>query len=314
MKKLSSTSLKKNIKTIKRNWILYLFLIPMILYFIIFCYLPIYGIQIAFQNYRIGELFGQSEWVGFKHFIRFFNSAWFGTILKNTVTISLLSLVLGFPLPIILALMLNEVKNIRLRKVVQTVTYAPHFISLVVLCGTITIFLNPSTGLIGMLLNGAREMLGMEPVNLLMQGSAFKWIYVLSGVWQGTGWGSVIYFAALSAVDPQLVEAAKIDGANKIQCIWHVNIPVLIPTIIIQLILRCGSLINVGYEKVYLLQNDTILKASEVISTYVYRSGIQGGQYSFSTAVSLFNSAINAMLLIMVNTIVRKLDESNSLW
>lgn len=314
MKKLSSTSLKKNIKTIKRNWILYLFLIPMILYFIIFCYLPIYGIQIAFQNYRIGELFGQSEWVGFKHFIRFFNSAWFGTILKNTVTISLLSLVLGFPLPIILALMLNEVKNIRLRKVVQTVTYAPHFISLVVLCGTITIFLNPSTGLIGMLLNGAREMLGMEPVNLLMQGSAFKWIYVLSGVWQGTGWGSVIYFAALSAVDPQLVEAARIDGANKIQCIWHVNIPVLIPTIIIQLILRCGSLINVGYEKVYLLQNDTILKASEVISTYVYRSGIQGGQYSFSTAVSLFNSAINAMLLIMVNTIVRKLDESNSLW
>ena len=314
MKKLSSTSLKKNIKTIKRNWILYLFLIPMILYFIIFCYLPIYGIQIAFQNYRIGELFGQSEWVGFKHFIRFFNSAWFGTILKNTVTISLLSLVLGFPLPIILALMLNEVKNIRLRKLVQTVTYAPHFISLVVLCGTITIFLNPSTGLIGMLLNGAREMLGMEPVNLLMQGSAFKWIYVLSGVWQGTGWGSVIYFAALSAVDPQLVEAARIDGANKIQCIWHVNIPVLIPTIIIQLILRCGSLISVGYEKVYLLQNDTILKASEVISTYVYRSGIQGGQYSFSTAVSLFNSAINAMLLIMVNTIVRKLDESNSLW
>ena len=312
--KLKSKEMKKNIKTIKRNWILYLFLIPMVIYFIIFSYVPIYGIQIAFQDYKIGEMFGQSEWVGFKHFIRFFNSNWFGTVMKNTITISLLSLVLGFPLPIILALLLNEVKNIRIRKLVQTVTYAPHFISLVVLCGAITMFLSPSTGIIGMLFNAVREMLGMDSVNLLTRGAAFKWIYVLSGVWQGTGWGSVIYFAALSAVDPQLVEAARIDGANKIQCIWHVNIPVLTPTIIIQLILRVGHLISVGYEKVYLLQNDTILKASEVISTYVYRAGLQGAQYSFSTAVSLFNSAINATLLIIVNTIVRKLDENNSLW
>ena len=303
-----------NIKMIKRNWILYLFLVPIVAYFIIFCYVPIYGIQIAFQDYRIGEVFGESEFAGFKHFIRFFNSAWFGTVMKNTITISLLSLVLGFPIPIILALMLNEVKNVRLRKLVQTITYAPHFISLVVLCGTITIFLSPTTGILGMLVNGVREMLGMEHTNLLMQGSAFKWIYVLSGIWQESGWRSVIYFAALSAVDPQLVEAARIDGANKIRCIWHVNIPVLIPTIIIQLILRCGHLISVGYEKVYLLQNDTILKASEVISTYVYRAGIQGAQYSFSTAVSLFNSAVNAVLLIIVNTIVRKLDENNSLW
>lgn len=304
----------KNIKLMRENWILYLFLIPIVLYFIIFSYVPIYGIQIAFQDYRIGEMFGESKWVGFKHFSRFFNSVWFETVMKNTITISLLSLVLGFPTPIILALLLNEVRNIRLRKVIQTVTYAPHFISLVVMCGAITMFLSPSTGILGMLVNQVRGMFGMDSINLLQTGSAFKWIYVLSGIWQGTGWGSVIYFAALSAVDPQLVEAARIDGANKVQCIWHVNIPVLIPTIIIQLILRMGNLISVGYEKVYLLQNDTILKSSEVISTYVYRAGLQGGQYSFSTAVSLFNSAINAVLLIVVNTIVRKLDENNSLW
>ena len=305
---------KKNMIQIKRNWILYLFLIPMIIYFIVFCYMPIYGIQIAFQDYRIGEAFGQSEWVGFDHFERLFNSVWFGIIMKNTITISLLSLILGFPTPIILALMLNEVRNMKLRKLVQTVTYAPHFISMVVLCGAVTMFLSPSTGILGMIINGVREWLGMDSVNLLTKGGAFKWIYVLSGIWQETGWGSVIYFAALSAVDPQLLESARIDGANKVQCIWHVNVPALIPTIIIQLILRFGNLISVGYEKVYLLQNDTILKASEVISTYVYRAGIQGTQYSFSTAVSLFNSVINAVLLILVNTIVRKLDENNSLW
>lgn len=313
-KEIRKKEMAKNIRLMRQNWILYLFLVPIVLYFIIFAYVPIYGIQIAFQDYRIGQMFGESEWVGFKHFTRFFNSVWFETVMKNTITISLLSMVLGFPTPIILALLLNEVKNLRLRKVIQTVTYAPHFISLVVMCGAITMFLSPSNGILGMLVNGVRGMLGMDSINLLQTGSAFKWIYVLSGIWQGTGWGSVIYFAALSAVDPQLVEAARIDGANKMQCIWHVNIPVLIPTIIIQLILRMGNLISVGYEKVYLLQNDTILKSSEVISTYVYRAGLQGGQYSFSTAVSLFNSAINAVLLIIVNTIVRKLDENNSLW
>lgn len=305
---------KKAIKAYTHNWVLYVFMIPAILYYIIFEYMPIYGIQIAFQDYRIGEAFGESTWVGFKHFLKFFNSVWFDVVLKNTLTISVLGLVLSFPIPIILALLLNEVQNMKFRKLVQTMTYAPHFISVVVLCGAINLFLSPSTGIIGLFINGIREFMGMKPVNIMMDGEAFKWIYVLSGIWQGTGWSSIIYFAALSGVDPGLVEAAKIDGANKIQCIRHINLPILIPTIVIQLILKSGSILSVGYEKVYLLQNDSILRASEVISTYVYRTGLQGAQYSFSAAVSLFNSVVNAAMLILVNSITRKLSSENSLW
>lgn len=301
-------------KNIRQNWILYLFVLPVVVYYIVIHYIPIYGVQIAFQDYRVGEKFGQSEWVGLKHFFRFFESVWFGTVLKNTLSISLLSLVIGFPLPIILALLLNEVRNMKFRKLVQTISYAPHFISTVVLCGVVTMFMSPSTGIIGAGINAVRSLMGLESINYLSQGAAFKWIYVLSGVWQGTGWGSVIYFATLSGVDPQLVEAAKVDGANKLQCIWHINIPVLIPTIVLNLILRSGELLSVGREKVYLLQNDTILRSSEVISTYVYRVGLLGGQYSFSAAVGLFNSVVNATMLILVNSIIRKLDSSNSLW
>lgn len=305
--------IKKVIRSYTRNWILYLFVIPAIVYYIMFHYVPIYGIQIAFQDYRVGQAFGESKWVGLKHFTKFFNSAWFTTILKNTLSISLLSF-LSFPLPIILALLLNEVKNMKFRKLVQTATYAPHFISTVVLCGAINLFLSPSTGIIGVFVNEIREVFGMKPINIMTKGNLFKWIYVLSGIWQGTGWSSVIYFAALSGVDPQLVEAAKVDGANKVQCIWHINLPVLIPTIVIQLILQSGNILSVGYEKVYLLQNDTILRSSEVISTYIYRVGLQGAQYSFSTAVNLFNSVINAIMLILVNGITRKLSSENSLW
>lgn len=293
---------------------MYLFVLPGVLYYIIFHYIPIYGVQIAFQDYKVGEMFGQSEWVGLKHFVRFFQSAWFETVLKNTLTLSLLDLVLGFPLPIILALLLNEVQNSKFRKTVQTITYAPHFISMVVLCGAVTMFLSPSTGILGTTFNSIRVAMGLGEINLLTTGSAFKWVYVLSGIWQDVGWSSIIYFATLSGTDPQILEAAKVDGANKLQCIWHINLPVLIPTIIIQLILRCGSILSIGYEKVYLLQNDTILRSSEVISTYVYRSGIQGAQYSFSAAVGLFNSLINATILIAVNAIVRKIDRDNSLW
>jgi len=313
MKKANKKIVNK-LRAIRVNWMLYLFMLPAIVYYIVFHYIPIYGVQIAFQDYRIGEAFGDSVWAGVKHFQRFFNSAWFGTVLKNTLTLSLLNLFLGFPLPIILALLLNEVKNMRFRKLVQTMTYAPHFISVVVLCGTLTMFLSPSTGIIGMAINGVREMMGLSSINVLSNGDAFKWIYVLSGIWQGTGWGSVIYLAALSGVDPQLLEAAEMDGANKVQRIIHINLPVLVPTIIIQLILKCGQMLNVGYEKVYLLQNSTILQSSEVISTYVYRSGIQGAQYSYSTAVSLFNSVVNATILVIVNQITRKLSAENSLW
>lgn len=308
------TKQKKLWNSIRKNWVLYLLLLPMISWYIIFQYIPIYGVQIAFQDYEMGQVFGQSEWVGLKHFIDFFESVWFGRLLKNTLTISILGLLIGFPANIILALMLNEVSNLRFRKTVQTVTYAPHFISLVVLCGTIKLFLSPSVGILGSAINAVRELIGLEAVNLLADGSAFKWIYVLSGVWQGAGWGSIIYFAALSGVDPQLVEAAKIDGANKLQCIRHINLPVLMPTIVINLILQCGSILNIGYEKVYLLQNDGILLDTEVISTYVWRSGLQRAQFSFSAAVGLFNSMVNAIILIVVNTIARKLDKETSLW
>lgn len=309
----SAQSVRRTLHGIASNWVLYVFVLPAVAYYIIFHYIPIYGIQIAFQDYRIGDAFGASQWVGLKHFLRFFQSAWFGTVMRNTLSLSLLSLAF-FPMSIILALLLNEVQNMRFRKMVQTVTYAPHFISMVVLCGAVTMFLSPSTGLIGMAINAVRGAAGKESINLLSVGSAFKWIYVLSGVWQGTGWSSIIYFAALSGVDPQLLEAAEVDGANKLQRMIHINLPVLVPTIIIMLILQCGSLLNVGYEKVYLLQNDTILQSSEVISTYVYRAGLKGGQYSYSTAISLFNSCINAVLLVTVNAISRKLDSSSSLW
>ena len=294
-------------KNLRKNWILYLFVLPLVSYYILFHYIPIYGVQIAFQDYRVGQKIGQSTWVGIKHFKRFFSSIWLKTILTNTLTINLLSLVVGFPLPIIVALLLNEVRNLKFRKLVQTVSYAPHFISTVILCGIVTMFMSPSTGILGTAINWVRELFGLRSMNYLTHGPAFKWIYVLSGVWAGTGWGSIVYFATLSGVDPQLAEAAKVDGANKLQCIWHINIPVLVPTIIINLILRSGELLSVGKEKVFLLQNDTILMSSEVISTYVYRVGLLGGQYSYSAAVGLFMSLISFILLWITNTIARKM-------
>lgn len=305
---------KKMWRTIRQNWLLYVFILPLIVYYILFRYMPIYGIQIAFQDFRAGDLFGQSEWVGFKHFIRFFESSWCSTIIKNTLTLSLTALIVGFPLPIILALLLNEIQHLKFRKTVQTIMYAPHFLSNVVVCGMATMFLSPSTGLIGATVNTVREMFGLPSINILSIGSAFKWIYVFVGTWKGLGWGTIIYFAALSAVDPQLVEAAKVDGANKLQCMWHINLPTLIPTIVIQLILKAGDLLSVGQDRVLLLQNDTILRSSEVIQTYVYRVGLTGAQYSFSAAVGLFNSLVNAIMLILVNAIVRKVNESSALW
>lgn len=299
---------------IKRNWVLYLFILPAFLWLFIFHYIPIYGVQIAFQDYKPGQAFGTSEWVGLKYFKQFFNSYWFPVVMKNTITISLLTFALDFLPPIVLALLLNEVQNSKVKKTVQTITYAPHFISIVVLCGALRLFLSPESGLIGVAVNSVRALFGLEEVNLLMSGPAFKWLYALSSVWQGMGWGSVIYFAALSGVDVQLLEAAKIDGASKLQRIWYINVPVLIPTIVIQTILRFGGLISVGFDKTYLLQNPTILDYSEVISTYVYRAGITGAKFSYGSAVGLFNNLINVIMLVTVNTIVRRLDKDLSLF
>lgn len=302
----------KTLLTMKRNWLLYLFILPAFLWLLIFDYWPMYGVQIAFQNYKPGEIFGESQWVGLKYFKQFFDSYWFPVVMKNTFVISLLGFVLGFPLPIVLALMLNEVMNLKFKKTVQTITYAPHFISTVVLCGALTLFLSPESGLIGATVNAIRGKMGMGEVNLLMNGPMFKWIYVLSGIWQGTGWGAILYIAALSAVDMEQIDAARIDGASKIQRIIHINLPVLKPTIVIQLIMSCGSLLSVGFQKVYLLQSDTTLSYSEVISTYVYRAGINGAQFSFGTAVGLFNNLVNVAMMVIANTIVKKVDENLS--
>lgn len=292
-----------------RNWELYLFIAPAFLYFLIFHYGPMYGIQIAFKNFIPTLGITGSPWVGFDHFVRFFNSYYFWDLLWNTLSISLYELAIGFPLPIILALAFNEVKDSFFKRTVQTVTYAPHFISVVVMSGMIITFLSPSSG---MIVNFV-EMLGFQAPQFLTDPAWFKTVYVLSGVWQSAGWGTIIYLAALSGVDPQLHEAAVVDGASRFKRILHINIPAIVPTITILLILNMGSILGVGFEKILLLQNPLNMSSSDVISTFVYRSGLVDAQYSFSTAVGLFNSVINAILLIAVNQIARRTSE-NSLW
>ncbi|MBB6734014.1 ABC transporter permease [Cohnella zeiphila] len=292
-----------------RNWELYLFLVPAIAYFLVFYYWPMYGIQIAFKNYVPSKGFLGSPWVGFEHFERFFHSYYFWDLLWNTLSISFYALAVGFPLPIILALAFNEVRNGAFKKTVQTVTYAPHFISMVVMCGMIMTFLSPSSGMIVRII----ELLGMEPAAFLTDPHWFKTVYVLSEVWQSTGWGAIIYLAALSGVDPQLHEAAIVDGAGRFKRMWHINLPAIVPTIVILLILNMGNILGVGYEKILLLQNPLNMESSDVISTFVYRSALVNGQYSFSTAVGLFNSVINAFMLVVVNLIAKR-TSNNSLW
>ena len=289
-------------KSVLRNWRLYVMCAPAVIFFTLFAYKPMYGILIAFKNFSMRKGILGSPWVGFQNFARLFTSYWFPVILKNTLTLSLLTLVLGFPIPIVLALLLNEVKSNRFRKTFQTISYAPHFISVVVLCGMVTLFVSPTSGII----NKFIAMTGAEPVAFLQEPAMFKWVYVLSGVWQEMGWGSIIYFATLSGVDKSLIEAAEMDGASRLQKIWYINLPVLVPTIIVLLILNCGSLLGVGYEKVYLLQNATTVSASEVISTYVYKVGLEQSDFSFGTAAGLFNSVVNSAILIVANAISRR--------
>ena len=297
------------LKNLRKYWQYYILLLPALAYFLIFCYGPMYGAQIAFRNFNARDGITGSAWVGFAHFERFFRSPYFGSLLRNTFVISIYGLLAGFPLPILLALSLNELKGTKVKKLAQTVTYAPYFISTVVMCGMLIAFLNPNTGIINKLI----AALGGEPVPFLSEAALFPSIYVWSGVWQGTGWGSVIYFAAHSGVDPQLLEAATLDGATRWQKIWYVNLPALMPTIVIMLIMNCGSLLSVGYEKAFLLQNALNLETSEVISTYVYKTGLVSAQYSFSTAIGLFNSVVNLILLVTVNAVSRRIGE-NSLW
>jgi putative aldouronate transport system permease protein len=300
---------KKIVRKIRKNWDLYLLIIPIIAYFIIFKYIPMYGLQIAFKDFIAVDGIFNSPWVGLEHFERFFQSFYFERLLSNTLLIGLYELAVGFPIPIILALMINEVKNKYFKSFIQTITYAPHFLSVVVVVGILYLFLSPQTGIINQLI----VILGGEPIYFMAEPAWFKTIFVFSGVWQNMGWSSIIYLAALSAIDPQLQEAAKIDGASRLQRIWHINLPSIKPTIIIMLILQCGSILGVGFEKVFLMQNSLNMSASDVISTHIYRTGILGADYSYSTAIGLFESFVNLIILLLVNYTARKVNKV-SLW
>lgn len=284
------------------SWQLYVLLLPTVVYLLIFNYLPMAGIQIAFKDYKMSKGIWDSAWVGMKHFNYFFNSVQFENLMVNTIKLSVYALLLGFPLPIILALLLNESKNLKLKKAVQSLTYAPYFISTVVLVSMLSLFLSPSTGVI----NKVIELLGGQAIDFMGSERMFRPVYILSGIWQGTGWSSIIFIAALAGIDPQLHEAAEIDGANRLQRIWHINIPGILPTMVIVFILSCGSIMSVGFEKAFLMQNSMNQGASEIIATYVYKLGIQKAQYSYTTAIGLFNSLINLVLLVIVNKISKK--------
>lgn len=288
---------RKSIMQVLGNWQLYLMLLPAVLYLILFVYKPMYGIQIAFREFKFKTGITGSEWVGLNQFETLFNSYWFPLAFKNTLIISITSLVVTFPLPIIFAMLINEVRNEKVKRTVQTISYAPHFISTVVMCGVVIMLLNPTNGIVNIFI----EMLGGSRVAFTQDPKLFKWVYIFSGVWQSLGWSSVIYFAALAAVDKGLLEAAEIDGANRIHRIIHINIPTILPTIMIQLILNAGKIMSLGYEKVLLLQNQMNLMGSEILATYVYKVGLQQYSYSFSTAANIFNSVCNCILLITVN-------------
>lgn len=291
-----------------RNKTLYLMVLPVVAYYIIFCYVPMYGILMAFQDYDPAWGVIGSPWVGFEHFIDFFSSEYFWRLIRNTLTISVSALIFGFPMPIILALLINEFSNKYFVKTVKTISYLPHFISLVVVCGIIKDFVGPN-GLIG----GIYSQITGTQMSMLMNPKLFVPIYIVSNIWQGMGWDSIIYIAALAGIDSQLYEACKLDGGGRIRQTFSVTLPGILPTIVILLIMRIGGLLSVGYEKIILLYNDNIMETADVISTYVYRKGLQNMEWSFGTAVGLFNSVINVCLLIVANTISRKVSET-SLW
>lgn len=290
------------------HWQIYLLVAPAVIYIFLFNYLPMVGLQIAFRDYRASKGIWGSQWVGLKYFIKFFNYPNCWKIIRNTLVLSLYSLA-TFPLSIIAALLINELRSVSYKKVVQMVTYAPHFISTVVICSMITLFMNQSSGLI----NNVIAALGGKHVDFLGTAAYFPHIYVWSGVWQNLGWGTIIYLATLSAVSPELHEAAYLDGANRMQIILHVNIPCILPTVVIMLIMNCGTILSVGFEKVYLLQNALNLDTSQTISTYNYELGLLGGQYSYTTAIGLFNTVVNVVMLTIVNTVSRRVSEI-SLW
>ncbi|KQY82216.1 sugar ABC transporter permease [Paenibacillus sp. Root52] len=297
-------------KELVRNRYVYLMLLPVVAYYLIFSYGPMYGLLMAFQeSYSPVKGIMSGEWVGFDNFTMFFESYYFWRLIKNTLILSFYSIVFGFPAPIILALLLNEVRKKWFRSTVQTVSYMPHFISVVVVVGMLKTF----SSLDGGLFNVIRGFFDLQPLMFLAEKDMFRPLYILSNIWQGAGWASIIFLAALSGIDPQLYEAAKIDGANRWRQLLHITLPGIMPTIVIMLILRMGAVMNADFQKILLMQTAPTYETSDVISTFVYRSGILEGNYTYSTAIGLFNGVINFALLIAANAISRKLN-STSLW
>ena len=298
---------RRRMKKIFCNWQLYLFLLPTVAYFLIFRYYPMYGLQIAFRNYKAAKGIWGSQWVGLKNFERFFNTADFSRLLTNTLAVSVGNLLISFPIPILLALLLNQLPSKLYKKVVQTAIYAPHFISTVVLVGIIFLFFSPSSGIV----NHMIAALGGERIHFMAEPSWFRPLYIGSEIWQSAGWGSILYLAALAGINPELHEAAIMDGANKYQRVWHIDIPGILPTVVIMFILNSGKVMAVGFEKAYLMQTSLNISASEIIATYVYKRGLLQSQFSFSTAVGVFESVINLILICTVNFISRKVSSSS---
>ncbi len=298
-----------DLKRLKKSWQLYVIIFLPLAFILLFHYGPMYGIQIAFKEYDVTKGIFGSSWVAWKHFDRFIGSYNFRNIVWNTVSISLYSLVFGLPVPIILAISLNECDSKKYKKFVQTVTYAPHFISMVVMVSMVILALSLNNGII----NNIIAALGGTRINFMSKPEMFKSIYVLSGIWQNMGYSSILYLAVLTGIDPTLYEAAIIDGASRMKKIRHIDLPFLIPTIIIMLILALGQIMNVGFEKIYLMQNKLNLSASETIATYIYKIGIENANFSYSAAIGLFNSVINCVLIVLVNQVARKVSET-SLW
>ena len=289
---------------ILENWQLYLMLLIPLVLTIIYKYIPMYGIQIAFRDYKASRGMFGSEWVGLKWFERFFAAPTCVRMIRNTILLSLYSLLWGFPIPVILALLLNQLRFQRLKKSVSTVLYAPHFISTMVVCGMLRIFLSPSGGLI--------NLIAGTNIDFLSEASAFRTIYIASGIWQDAGWGIIVYMATLAGIDASHYEAARIDGASMFQRIKYIDFPELLPTIVLMLIMAAGGLMNIGFEKVWLLQTDLNKATSDVIAVYVYQQGIENAKYSYATAVGLFNTVVNIILLLIVNRLSKKISDDVS--
>lgn len=292
-----------------KRYDLYLMVLLPMTWYIIFQYGPMYGLQIAFKDYFPIKGFLGSPWVGFENFHRFFSSYYFWRLIKNTVEIKAFSILFAFPIPILLALLVNEIRNNKYKKFLQNVTYIPHFISVVVIVGMLNLFLDPKSGLVNIILNG----FGVDPVPFMQKAAWFKPLFISSNIWTDMGWQSIIYIAGLAGIDPQLYEAAKVDGASRLRRIWHISIPGILPIVIILLILDIGHFMDIGFEKVLLMQNDLNMASSDVIATFNYRIGILNGEYSYTTAIGLFDAVINFILIIIVNNIARK-KTSTSLW